>query len=127
MLGRSAQLYEEMKAAKDTAEQVIVRYLTFGNTDGDNDPTPLNAETFRFDNSPCRYRCHIVLPNNSPRRRCRALPYENLEPETVYCWTTEDISRSMALQFFIRPRPSRIGLRVTKIQEEKREMEDWMR
>ena len=51
MLGRSAQLYEEMKAAKDTAEQVIVRYLTFGNTDGDNDPTPLNAESCHFENS----------------------------------------------------------------------------
>ena len=116
-----------MKAEKEMAAKVLVRDLPCGNMDGDNDPPPLNAENFRFDNSPCRYLCHIVLPNNSPRRRRRALPNENLEPETVYCWTTENISRSMALQFFILPRPSRIGLRVTKIQEEKREMEDWMR
>ena len=54
LLDRLAQFYEEMKAAKEMAAQVLVRDLPFEIMDGDNDPPPLNAEICHFDNSCCR-------------------------------------------------------------------------
>ena len=80
-----------MKATREMASQVLVRDLTFGNVDVDNDTLPpLNTEICHFDNSLCRRLRRIFSPKNSPSRRSRALPSENPEPETVDCWVTED-------------------------------------
>ena len=98
------------------AYQVLVRCLPFGNMDGDNYPPPINVEICHFDNSRFRCRRRIVSPNNSPSRCRRVLPYENPEPKTVDCWMNEDILISLALKFFIRPRPSRSSLGVIEIQ-----------
>ena len=38
---------------------------------------------------------------------------------------TEDMSRAVAINFFIHPRPSRNGLVVVKVQEKKLKMEGW--
>ena len=103
--------------------QVLVRDLTFGKMDGNNNPPPLNAESCNFDNSHCRRCRHIVLPNNSPSRRRCVLPYDS-PSEAVDCCvsTSEEILRSIALNVLILPIPSRSGLGVIKVQEEKRKM-----
>ena len=122
LLYGSAQFDGEMKSAKDMSAQVLVRDLHFGNMDGDNDPTPLNAESYHFDNSLCRCRRNIVSPNNSPSRCCRFLTSDNPSEAVDYCASTpKEILRSMALKVFIRPRTPRSGLGVIKVQEEKRE------
>ena len=64
LLDSSAQFNEEIKAAKEMADQVLVRDLPFENMDGDNDPPPLNVESCHFKNSRCRH-CHLIVsPNN---------------------------------------------------------------
>ena len=74
IVNRSSQFYEDMKAAKEMADQVLVRDLTFGNMDGDNDAIPLNAEICHFDNIHCHRRRRILSSNNSPSRRHNVLP-----------------------------------------------------
>ena len=43
LLDKSAQFYKETKAAKEMADQVLVRDLNFGDMDGNNDPPHLNV------------------------------------------------------------------------------------
>ena len=126
-LDRSAQFYGKMKAEKEMADQVVVIELTLGNMDGDNDPPPPNVEICHFDKSCCRCCRRIVLPKNPSSRRCRVLPSDN-PSEAVDCCvsTSEEIFRSMPLKIVIRPRPSRSGLGVIKVQEEKRKMKTWI-
>ena len=88
MLDRSDQFNEEIKAAKDMAAKVLVRDLPFGNMDGDNDPPPLNVESYHFDNSRCCCCCRIVSPKNSPSRCRRVLPSDNPSEAVDCCVST---------------------------------------
>ena len=92
-----------------------------------NDPPPINMENVYIEIILCCGRKRIVPHNKFLCRRRRIISSDNPAPDTVYCWVTEDISRTMNLNFFIHPIPSRIGLGVIKLQEEKREMEGWIR
>ena len=59
-------------------DQVIARYLTFGNRDGGNDPPPINVEGVNFEDILC-HRCrHRLSPNNTLRPLSHILPSDNL-------------------------------------------------
>ena len=83
---------------------------------------PLSMHKYAILKSRCRRRRRIFLPKNSTSRRCHALPSEYPEPETVDFWVTEYISRAVAVNFFIWPRPSSSGLGVIKAKDEKCEI-----
>ena len=81
MLGKLDQIYEEMKAVKELADQALVRDLPFGNM-----------------NVGCRRR--KVSTNNYPRHHHCVLTSENF-PKDVDCCASmlELISRAMDFNF----------------------------